>query len=328
MGAWRDLTVRDNRLVGIVLVGTQDAGAVNEDNRVTHNRRLGHRVRLGHVPAGRARQPPRRQPGEGQPREHRGLLRRRNTVVANSVSGGFNGVLLYNSSHNLVAGNTVADSDVGIDAVGSAADNRIEHNGIARTQAGIVLESSEFSSGSRRATASPATRSPRSPTASSCSRPRAPSVTGNVVTAAGRFGDPDTGGFGIVLDGASHGVVDRNAVVGARGPGISVGVEGDGSSALPPLGNAVSRNTVAHGAVDGIVVLGAARDTTVERNTAYRNGADGISVLSPFTTVARNRADRNAAVRHRGRPGRDGRRREPRARQRQSRPQCIGVACN
>jgi hypothetical protein len=111
---------------------------------------------------------------------------------------------------------------------------------------------------------------------------------------AGTFGDPDSGGFGIVLEGASHSVVVRNTVVGGRGPGISVGVEGDASQ-LPPVANVVSRNVVKRNRADGIAVLGVARDTTVERNVASANGADGIHVLSPFTTVARNTADRNAA---------------------------------
>jgi hypothetical protein len=45
----------------------------------------------------------------------------------------------------------------------------------------------------------------------------------NAVTGAGTFGDPEPVGSGIILDGVSHSVVDRNSVAGGRRPAISVG---------------------------------------------------------------------------------------------------------
>ena len=94
-------------------------------------------------------------------------------------------------------------------------------------------------------------------------------VIGNTVIGAGTFGDPETLGVGIALDGVNDARIDRNAILDGRGPGIQIGSEQD-PSARPIAGNLVTRNS------------------------ADRNGADGIDIVSPLTTVSRNSANRNA----------------------------------
>ncbi len=326
-GRLRGLAVRDNRLVGIVIVGTQAAGAgANTGNRLERN------VVSGTV-CGSAM-------FVGTARANRIVANRvsgnldgivvccgaatdGNTITANSVTGGFTGVAMYESGRNVVTDNAIADADEGIIVVGSASENRIENNAIARTQAGIVLDVIESDAPTGNRVAGNTLRSIADGII--VFQAQHTEVTSNQVTGAGTFGDPEAAGFGIVLESAGHSVVDRNSVTGSRGPAISVGAtEGESPS---PTDNVVSRNSVNRNSTDGIRVIGAARNTTIERNTTDRNGADGIHVLSRSTTITRNTASHNALYGIEALPGvTDGG--GNRAHGNGNRPQCIGVACN
>lgn len=219
-----------------------------------------------------------------------------NRVSHNALSGNRgDGIgLFFDANDNRLEQNTITDGGSGIHLAGPASNNEIQHNAIARTQGpGIVIESADFA--------------PGPPTGNRVAANSLTSVgdgiilfeadhgelTGNAVTGAGMFGDPGNIGFGILLDGTSHSVIGRNAVAGGRGPAISIGVLD--SSQLAPTGNVVSRNTAKSTISMGIEVIAMARDTTIERNAADGNGADGIHVLSPSTTITRNSANSNAA---------------------------------
>ena len=87
-----------------------------------------------------------------------------------------------------------------------------------------------------------------------------------------------------------------------------------------PEDNVVSRNVVTGNLGDGILVDSGAIGTLLVRYPASRNGDDGIDVDVPATTVTRNIANRNRDLGIEAVPRRHRRWREPRHRQRQSRP--------
>jgi parallel beta-helix repeat protein len=163
-----------------------------------------------------------------------------------------------------------------------------------------------------------------------------PVLRNNLVTGAGTFGDPEAFGVGIVLDGVSDGVVQRNLVAGGDGPGIAIGVppEFDPSS-RPVARNVVAYNTVSGEGADGISPAGAdgisvdvkAENTTLKGNDANRNAGDGIHVMSATTTVTRNTANRNHDYGIEAVPGAiDGGGNH--ARGNGNPAQCIGITCN
>jgi large repetitive protein len=156
-------------------------------------------------------------------------------------------------------------------------------------------------------------------------------VTRNTVTAAGRFGGPSAFGLGVLLNGVSDTRVSRNTITdGGRGiaPGILIGVPPDfGPSPRPVKGNVVVRNTVSRQQADGILVAPVAQDTTLARNAANGNTADGINVLSPLTTITRNTANENGGYGIDAIPGAaDGGYNE--AAGNGNPAQCTGVACS
>ena len=296
-----DLTVRDNRFGGIDL-GSGAGVAATEGNRIEFNVVSGSACGAGiELNTGRANRF-----ADNRVRESAvgivmccGAATDGNAVVRNAVSGTEeNGIVVFFSGETRVAGNVLSDlGDSGIAIVGASSNSVVQHNRIARTQGvGIVVESC-------------CGDNPAMPTGIRIAHNALTSiaegiilfetdrnvVSRNAVSGAGRFGDPESVGIGIWLDGVNGTLVDRNAVLGGRGPGIQIGAEPDQNpSARPPTGNLVTRNASSSHASDGIRVLDVARDTTVERNTADRNGADGIHVLSPFTAITRNTASRNA----------------------------------
>jgi parallel beta-helix repeat protein len=222
-----------------------------------------------------------------------------NAVARNTISSTEQiGILVFFSGKTRVAGNVLSDlGDTGIAIVGASSDSVVQHNRISRAQGlGIVVESCcgdepDVPTGIRiahNALASVAEGILLFETDRNV-------VSRNAISGAGTFGDPASVGIGIWLDGVNGTLVDGNAVVGGRGPGIQIGAEPDQHpSARQPTGNLVTRNVSRSHGSDGIRVIDVARDTTVESNTADRNGADGIQVLSPFTTITRNTANRNA----------------------------------
>ena len=207
--------------------------------------------------------------------------------------------LFFDADDNTITENTIAEGAGGIEVTGPGSGNTIADNTIGRTQFfGVLVESADFAPGTP--TGNRIARNTIGPAGDGgiiLFENERTEVARNTVTGAGTNGAADQPGWGIILDGVSHSLVDRNVVTGGRGRAISVGAAADENpSVLAPTGNVVSRNVAQSTGDDGIRVLAVARDTTVERNTASDNGADGIHVLSASTTLTRNTADRNAGL--------------------------------
>ena len=94
-------------------------------------------------------------------------------------------------------------------------------------------------------------------------------ISGNLVTGTGFFGFGDTGGFGIILDGADRITLDRNVVTGGRGPAILV-TQFDAPTEAEH--NVLTRNVANSRLDDGIHVGTGTLGTILDRNTANRTG--------------------------------------------------------
>ncbi|WP_432888005.1 right-handed parallel beta-helix repeat-containing protein [Kribbella sp. CA-245084] len=184
------------------------------------------------------------------------------SIETNVVGGNDEGIGVFDSSRNTIRGNAVShNAGAAIDMGGATTANRVQHNQLADNGDGIILQEVAGNL-----------------------------ISGNVVTGTGFFGSAETGGFGIILDGANRNTVDRNTVTGGRGPAILVLTL---DSPTAPEGNLISRNTVNSRQSDGIYVGNTAIATVVERNTANRSGNDGIHVDGPSTRLTRNTANNN-----------------------------------
>jgi hypothetical protein len=337
-GRAHHLTVRDNRFGGISL-GSGAGAAATADNRIDHNLVSGTSCGPGiKLNTGQANLIT-----DNRVKDSAGIVvccgeaTDGNVVARNWVSGGQGfGILVFFSGNSRVVENRLSDVGEGILVSGGSSNALVKDNAIVRAQgAGIVVESC-------------CPEGPDGPT-----EPDVPTdvqitdntftkvadgiilfetnravVRRNSVLGSGMFGDPTTLGFGIWLDGVSDSVVDHNWVLGSRGPAISVGAAPDEDpSALVPTGNVVSMNAALSRDKDGIRVVAAAVDTTVERNSASGNGGDGINVQSPSTTITRNSANRNADYGIEAVPDAiDGGGNH--ARGNGNPAQCIGITCN
>ena len=185
------------------------------------------------------------------------------TVEKNTLDGNNHGIVaVAGSSRVTIRRNAVSRSNgSAIDLGENATANRVEHNRLIDNGDGIILEEVAGNL-----------------------------ISGNVLTGTGFFGFPDTGGFGIIVDGGDHNKLDRNSVTGGRGPAILV-LRLDAPTASE--GNIISRNIVNSRQSDGIYVGTGATATVVERNTANRSGSDGIHVDGPTTELTRNIANHN-----------------------------------
>jgi parallel beta-helix repeat protein len=185
-------------------------------------------------------------------------------IQNNKLKGNDHGIAVFDgSSHNSIRSNTVTHSggsaiDIGGEGV---AANRVEHNRLRDNGDGIILTETSDSV-----------------------------IRHNLVTGTGFFGFPDTGGFGVILDGADRNILDSNIVTGGRGPAIFL-AQLDAPTAAED--NVASRNFVNSKLTDGILVDKGATGTLLIRNIAIRNGDDGIDVDAPATTLTRNIANRN-----------------------------------
>ena len=94
-----------------------------------------------------------------------------------------------------------------------------------------------------------------------------------------------------VVDGAARNRIVSNLLFSNEAPGIAIGLALTGSAASNA--NTVSNNTVRDNTTDGIIVGTMATATLVERNSALRNGDDGIDVDRAGTTVSSNTANNN-----------------------------------
>ena len=189
-------------------------------------------------------------------------------VEQNRLSDNQHGFLLDCCDGNVFRGNR-SDSGGGIE-IGNAQNNRVEENVLRNNGDSIILGN---------------TKNTR--------------VSDNRITGTGSV-PSEAGGFGILLDGGGHNLVQRNTLTGGRGPAIFL-TQLEAPS--PPDHNVISHNTVNNNLVDGILVDLAATATLVERNTANSNGDNGIDVAAPGTTVTANTANDNTDLGIKAVPG-------------------------
>jgi parallel beta-helix repeat protein len=220
----------------------------------------------------------------------------------------FTGLVMVNSRRSLVAQNSASGSNGYVMFLDAVDDSVIEHNALANNDHGIALFGASARNVVRRNVVShnrgAAIDLGNGSALNRIDRNRLVAngdgiigtevhdnlISGNVVAGTGFFGFPDTGGFGIILDGADHNTLNRNVVTGGRGPAIFV-TQLDAPTAAEH--NVLTRNVVNSRLDDGIHVDGGTTGTVLERNAANRSGDDGIDVDAAATTLTRNRADRN-----------------------------------
>jgi parallel beta-helix repeat protein len=227
-----------------------------------------------------------------------------NVADGNAISGIDEiGILVFSSGSGRVTGNALRDiGGEGIVVNGASTNVVVQDNAIARTQEAGILLAPCCGDDPDRPTGVRVAGNALTATADGIVLFESDGdvVTRNSITRAGTFGDPQSFGVGVLLDGASDALVSRNAIADSGrgfGPGIVIGVplEFDGSP-RPVAANLVVANTVSGQRADGILVAPVAHDTTLRGNTARRNAGDGINVQSSFTTITRNAADRNGAL--------------------------------
>jgi large repetitive protein len=225
-----------------------------------------------------------------------------------SVDDGISGILMVDSNDNRIDHNSVAGTTGYALPVFGSSHNRFEQNVLEGDQHGFLLDGSDENEGSNdneirgnrishggaieiahssdNRVEENTLRDPGDGILLGGQRTR---VSDNKITDAG-IGFPDTGGFGILLDGADDSLVQRNTVTGGKGPAIFVtSLESQGTSDR----NVVSHNVASSRFSDGILVNADATATLLERNTANENGHDGIEVAAAGTTVTRNTANFN-----------------------------------
>ena len=208
-----------------------------------------------------------------------------NRIERNSVTrNGHASVFLIGSDHNRIEKNVLDHNGDGIE-VHESARNHFRKNRISHSQGPAIdladgatrnrVEKNQITANGDGITTFEARRN---------------LITRNTITGTGFFGDPDSGGFGIIFDGADRNVVQKNSITGGRGQAIFVtSLDSQGTSDR----NVVSRNIVNSKLSDGILVAGGATLTLIKRNTANRNGDDGIDVNAAGTKLTRNTANRN-----------------------------------
>jgi parallel beta-helix repeat protein len=226
-----------------------------------------------------------------------------------SVDDGISGLLMIDSNDNRIDHNSVAGTTGYALPIFGSSHNRFEQNVLEGDQHGFLLESSDQNEGSndneirgnRISNGGSIEIAHSSDNRVEENTLRDPGdgillegalrtrVSDNSVTDAG-VGFPDTGGFGILLDGADDSLLQRNAVTGGKGPAILVtSFESQDTSDR----NVVSHNVASSRFSDGILVNANATATLLERNRANKNGHDGIEVDAAGTTVAHNTANIN-----------------------------------
>jgi parallel beta-helix repeat protein len=183
-------------------------------------------------------------------------------INGNKLDMNDHGIAVFGDSRrNLVRANTVRRSRGSAIDLGQGAQNRVDLNRLADNGDGIILTDEQHTI-----------------------------VSDNHLTGTGLYGFPDTGGFGVILDGADANTVRHNRVVEGRGPAILV------TRLDSPTGadnNAVIGNVAGNNASDGIRIGEGTSGTKVRRNLAVGNGDDGIDVDAPATIVSRNTTKRN-----------------------------------
>jgi parallel beta-helix repeat protein len=182
-------------------------------------------------------------------------------VEENVLDRNDHGILLQSSRGSTVRRNRISHSGGSSLDVGQSQFNRLVNNVITDNGDGVILTESQDNE-----------------------------VSGNVITRTGMYGFPDTGGFGVILDGAADNVLHDNVVVGGRGPAIFV-TSLDAADTSDR--NTVARNVANSASDSGIVVSNGASGNVITHNTANGSGDDGIHVDSLGNAVSRNTADDN-----------------------------------
>ena len=201
-----------------------------------------------------------------------------NVIRSNRITGSsFTGIQLFGdlAQVNLVELNAVRGGQTGIAVSREASRNTVRRNDVRNAAMGIRSdeESDEnLISANHVANASH--------TGIGVEFTRDDEVMGNIVRHSNH---------GIRLIGATGVTMVGNRVLRSTANGVAlIGLNQVGSTR-----NLVVDNLVRRSALDGIFVNQFMVDTTVERNTASRNGDDGIDVDSTQTTITRNHADHN-----------------------------------
>jgi parallel beta-helix repeat protein len=175
------------------------------------------------------------------------------------------GVWLHGGSDDVIAGNVIKRLGASAIDVDSGAERvRVVHNTIA--DAGDGITSTESSNNLFR---------------------------GNTVLRAGFLGTPETGGFGMVLDGSDHETVVANHFLDGRGPAVIIGKL---DAAQPSRDAVLIRNVVSSRLTDGILVDSGAAGTLLKGNIAIHSGHDGINVQAVPTSLQGNLAAHNRAL--------------------------------
>jgi nitrous oxidase accessory protein NosD len=183
-------------------------------------------------------------------------------IRENDLDGNEHGMLLTDeSARNVVARNVITHSaGSAIDLGNHPVRNRVEWNRLTDNGDGIIAVDGQETL-----------------------------VRHNLVTGTGFFGDPETAGLGLFIDGGDDNTVEGNVVTGGRGPALFVA---QWEAPTASRHTTLAGNVASSRADDGIRVESGTTDTLVARNLADRSGDDGIDVAAG-TTVTRNSADRN-----------------------------------
>jgi parallel beta-helix repeat protein len=184
-----------------------------------------------------------------------------NRLEKNMLDGNDHGILLDTSNDNAVKDNRISHSGGSSIDIGHARNNRVEGNLLSDDGDGVILFEAQGNQ-----------------------------ISDNSVSGTGFFGFADTGGFGVILDGAAHNLVQRNVVTGGRGPAIFITSL---DSPQPSDSNTISDNVANSKLADGILVNNNATETLLEHNTANASGHDGIHADAPGTTVTLNTTNDN-----------------------------------
>jgi len=258
----RDLTIRSNRLYGIIIGAfPPDSVDANEiqSNLVTGNGCGGIGVFGASNETIELNQVTDTQAGEG------GLVFgaisidavNDSLITSNTVSGNAGEAIGGGGNvGNSFRGNTVSDNGDGIVLGGDSDNNLVDQNSAIRNGAGVVIES----------------------------------ASNNQVTGNSLF---DNFFVGVVVIGGDDNRLEKNSISG-NGDRFEGGIhlvsndQGDGSDRT-----IVSENTLSRNRGDGILVDPGQIGTVIAKNRSEANSDDGIDVDEPATTLRKNIANRN-----------------------------------
>jgi parallel beta-helix repeat protein len=231
-----------------------------------------------------------------------------NRIEGNTIlDGGFTGIVLEGSNDNRIRGNSLSNSGDAIVLFAGSDHNLIEANAASGGNAGVlVLEGSSHSLVEGNSVSGNVF--PGIVVAADDNVVNRNRVSGNgdgIIVFGSRnaitdnriveaVGCPDGCGFGISLEGGAANLIARNDVRETLRDGIRVAAF---DPETPTVDNIVRDNRVRDAIVDGFSVAtegdGTVSGTLIERNTAVDSGDDGFDIRSAATTLTKNTANRN-----------------------------------